>query len=127
MERTMSKAGGFFLLLGGLAVAAYVMPSGNDASEPGIGAGADIAKNSPADERPSLDVAAPKPQPAFRSVAPTPTRAAGPVPTLSAPAVVTITPRPSELPASIRPGCSIPRDCDTLGRELQMELRRIGS
>jgi hypothetical protein len=122
----MSKAGGFFLILGGLAVAAYVMPSGNDANEPDTARGTDVAKTSPADERPSMDVAAVKPQPAFRSVAPATSRTAEPVPAFSTPVVVTIAQRPSDPSAASPRAAPIPKDRDTLARELQKELKRVG-
>jgi hypothetical protein len=121
----MSKAGGLFLILGGLAVAAYVMPSGNDASDPEALRGTDVTKSAPADERPRLDIAA-APQPAFRPIAPTPTRVAEPIPAFSTPVVVTITQRASEPPAASSRAAPIPRDRDTLARELQKELKRVG-
>ena len=122
----MSKASGLFLILGGLAVAAYVMPSVNDASEPDAARGTDVAKSSPAGERPSLDIAAVNPQPAYRSIAPATTRTAEPVPAFSAPVVVTIAQRPSEPSAAPPRATAIPRDRDTLARELQKELKRVG-
>src|SRR5436190_23656182 len=122
----MSKASGLILILGGLAVAAYVMPSTNDASEPNAARGTDVAKSSPAGERPSLDIAAVNPQPAYRSIAPATTRNAEPIPAFSAPVVVTIAQRPSEPSAAPPRATSIPRDRDTLARELQKELRRVG-
>jgi hypothetical protein len=124
----MSKASGLFLILGGLAVAMYVMPSDDDASVLGAAAGTDVAKTSQADEPRSFDVTAIRPQPAFRTVAPAPTRTAEAVavPAFSAPVVVTITQRPSEPPAAMLRAAPIPRDRDTLTRELQKELRRVG-
>src|SRR5262245_8898548 len=122
----MSKVGGFFLVVGGLAVAAYVMASVNDTSDLGASRGTDVAKSPPVDERPSLNIAAAKPQPAFRPVATTTARAAEPVPSFSTPVVVTITQRPSEPAAALPRAAPIPRDRDTLARELQKELRRVG-
>jgi Putative peptidoglycan binding domain len=122
----MSKASGLFLILGGLAVAAYVMPSGNDASETGAAGRTNVAKDSQADERPSLDVAAIRPQPAYRPVAAATARAAEPVPAFSTPVVVTITQRPSEPSAASPRAAPIARDRDTLTRELQKELKRVG-
>jgi putative peptidoglycan binding protein len=120
----MSKAGGLFLILGGLAVAAYGIAAGNDASVPGAAAGTDEVKTSPADEARSFDVAAViRPQPAFR---PAPTRKAEAVPAFSTPIVVTITQRPSEPSAPSTRPASIPKDRDTLTRELQKELKRVG-
>src|ERR1700680_1016444 len=106
----MSKASGLFLILGGLAVSAYVMPWGNDLSEPGAARGTDVAKTSQAQERPVLDVAAVRPQPAFRPVAPATARAAEPIPAFSAPVVVTITQRPSEPSTASPRAAPIPRD-----------------
>jgi hypothetical protein len=53
-------------------------------------------------------------------------RAAEPVPAFSTPVVVTIAQRPSEPPAAPSRAAPIPRDRDTLARELQKELRRVG-
>ena len=92
----MSKASGLVLLVAGLAAAAYVVPSVNDTGEPNAARGNDVATNSPAGERPSLDIAAVNPQPAYRSIAPVTTRTAEPVPAFSTPVVVTIAQRPSE-------------------------------
>ena len=122
----MSKASGLILILGGLAVAAYVMPSTNDASEPDAARGTDVSKSSPAGERPSLDIAAVNPQPAYRSIAPATTPNAEPIPAFSAPIVVTIAQRPSEPSAAPPRATAIPRDRDTLARELQKELKRVG-
>ena len=122
----MSKASGLILILGGLAVAAYVMPSSNDASEPDTARGTDVVKSSPAGERPSLGIAAVNPQPAFRSIAPPTTRTAEPVPAFSPPVVVTIAQRPSEPSAAPPRAAPIPKDRDTLARELQKELKRVG-
>src|SRR5947209_15657502 len=122
----MSKASGLFLILGGLAVAVYVMPSVNDAGEPDAARGNDVATSSPAGERPSLDIAAVNPQPAYRSIAPVTTRTAEPVPAFSTPVVVTIAQRPSDPSAAPPRAAAIPRDRDTLARELQKELKRVG-
>jgi hypothetical protein len=122
----MSKASGLFLILGGLAVAVYVVPSTNDASEPEAARGTDVAKSSPAGERPSLDIASVNPQPAYRPIAPATTRTAEPVPAFSAPVVVTIAQRPSEPSAAPTRATAIPKDRDTLARELQKELKRVG-
>jgi hypothetical protein len=49
-----------------------------------------------------------------------------PLPTFSTPVVVTITQRSSEPPAALPRAAPIPRDRDTLARELQKELKRVG-
>jgi peptidoglycan hydrolase-like protein with peptidoglycan-binding domain len=122
----MSKAGGLVLILGGLAVAAYVMPSDNDASGPDAAGQVDVAKSARADERPSQDLTVPRPQPAFRPLASATARAAEPVPAFSAPVVVTVAPRPSEVAGAQPRATAIPKDRDALARELQKELRRVG-
>jgi len=73
--------------------------------------------------RPAL--VAPIPTPAYRPI-PVPTRAADPGATYSAPVVVTLVPRAGEaLPPPVS-GSPIPKDRDTLTRELQKELKRVG-
>ena len=91
-ELTMSKAAGLFLILSGLTVAAYGIPSDKDASEPEV---------------------------ASRT-------AATPVPAFATPVVVTIAQRPSVPPAAPPRAAPILRDRDTLARELQKELKRVG-
>src|SRR5258708_6448997 len=88
----MSKAGGLFLILGGLAVAAYGIFSDNNPTEP------EIARRA----------------------------AAQPLPAYSVPVVVAIAHRPSEPPASPPRAGPIPKGRDTLARELQKELKRVG-
>ena len=127
----MSKAGGLVLILGGLAVAAYVMPSDDDRSGPEAAGRVDVAKTSRVDERPSQhmpsqDMAVPKPQPAFRPIPSATARAAEPVPAFSAPVVVTITQRSSEPAGAPTRAAAVPRDRDALTRELQKELKRVG-
>jgi putative peptidoglycan binding protein len=113
----MSKAGGLFLILGGLAIAAYGIASDNDASESKAEGEIGLAKNSQADERPIPNVAA---------LARTTTRATKPVAAFATPVVVTITQRLSEPPATSPRAAEIPKDRDTLARELQKELKRVG-
>ena len=88
----MSKAAGLFLILSGLTVAAYGIPSDKDASEPEV---------------------------ASRT-------AATPVPAFATSVVVTIAQRPSMPPAAPPRAAPILRDRDTLARELQKELKRVG-
>ena len=52
----MSKAGGLVLILGGLAVAAFVLPRDDDASGPDAGRQTDFAKSARVDERPGQDI-----------------------------------------------------------------------
>ena len=123
----MSKAAGFVLILGGLAVAAYVMPPDNDANGPDGAGQTEVAKSSRVAEVASQDtVVVPKPQPAFRPIASATARAAEPVPAFSAPVVVTIPQRPSEASPVPSRAAAVPRDRDALARELQRELRRVG-
>ena len=122
----MSKAGGLVLIASGLAVAAYAMTSDNDASGPNAAGQITVAKSTSVNERPGLDVTVPKPQPVFRPSAPASARAAEPAPGFSAPVVVNVAPRPSEVLAAQPRATAIPRDRDALARELQKELRRVG-
>jgi hypothetical protein len=48
------------------------------------------------------------------------------VPAFSAPVVVTVAQRPSEPPTQVPQRVVVPKDRDTLTRELQKELRRVG-
>jgi hypothetical protein len=102
------------------------MRSDNDASGPGTVGQVDVAKSMRVAELPSQDLVVTKPQPAFRPMAPATARAAEPMPAFSAPVVVTITQRPIEPPTAPPRASAIPRDRDTLTRELQKELRRVG-
>ena len=112
----MSKASGIVLIAAGLAVAAYVLPSG-DLTEADFARVTDVTKPPTADNSTRV-VIPPEPKPAIRPKQ----AAAEPVPPFSAPVVVTIAQRPSE-PAKAAP---MPRDRDAIGRELQKELRRVG-
>jgi hypothetical protein len=122
----MSKTGGLVLILGGLTVAAYVMSSDNDASGPDAAGQIDVAKTARVDVRPSADLVVPKPQPAFRPIASASARAAEPLSGFSAPVVVTVAPRPTEVTAAQSRPAAVPKDRDALARELQKELRRVG-
>jgi peptidoglycan hydrolase-like protein with peptidoglycan-binding domain len=62
----------------------------------------------------------------LRPIEPATARAAEPVPAFSTPVVVTIPHRPSERAAAPSRTSAIPGDRDTLTRELQKELRRVG-
>jgi hypothetical protein len=116
----MSKAGGLLLVMGGLAIAAYALPSSLETAEPEPAAQTSIAKTPNGNERVSQAVVAPQPQPAVRPSTP------ATVPSFSAPVVVTIAPRSSEPGAASQKSASIPKDRDSLARELQKELRRVG-
>jgi hypothetical protein len=126
----MSKASGFVLLVAGLAAAAYVVPWTSDTSEPDqLPSFSDAAKLLPARGASEVAVVTPEPQPSARP-APPPVEAAPqrtPVPSFSAPVVITLAQRPSE-PAAPMPQKTgaLPRDRDAIGRELQKELKRVG-
>src|SRR5262249_7094987 len=84
----------------------------------------EVAKNTENAEHPAANVAVPGPQPAIRPA----TRVARTEPpsSPSAPVVVTLTPRLND-PALAPPRlAAIPKDRDSLARELQQELRRVG-
>jgi hypothetical protein len=117
----MSKASGIVLIAAGIAVAAYVLPSG-DLTEADFARVSDVTKPPAADNATRVVIVPPEPKPAIRPQQ----AAAEPVPPFSAPVVVTIAQRPSEpnpMPAKAAP---MPRDRDAIGRELQKELRRVG-
>jgi hypothetical protein len=113
----MSKASGIVLIAAGIAVAAYVLPSG-ELTEADFARDSDVTKPPASDNANRVVIVPPEPKPAIRPQQ----AAAEPVPPFSAPVVVTIAQRPSE-PARAAP---MPRDRDAIGRELQKELRRVG-
>ena len=114
----MSKVSGFTFIAGGLAIALYGLASGIETSDGAPAAQAGIVKTSSDDMRPDRAVA-------VASRLSTPAAASGP--TFSAPVVVTIAPRSSEpLVALSQKAAFIPKDRDSLARELQKELRRVG-
>jgi hypothetical protein len=121
----MSKASGFVLLMAGVAAAAYVLPLGSDTSVSDLlPRFTDLAKLPPPNK--AREVAAVTPE-----LAEAPPVAAAPerplVPSFSTPVVVTIAQRPSEPPAPTpHKAGPFPRDRDTIGRELQKELKRVG-
>ncbi len=119
-ELASSWASGVILILSGLAVAAYGMPSGNDAPASAlqtvIGHSAEAGQSADQDRRVVASLPA-------RSAAGPSARAAE---SASTPVVVTVIPRPSE-PTAVPPRtAAIPRDREALARELQKELRRVG-
>jgi hypothetical protein len=119
----MSKATGVVLILSGFAVATYMLPEGDPVAPEIAASRTDVAKSSVVEVQPSAaaEMTVPPPRPAFR---PIPPAARTSEPAVSAPVVVTVQ-RPSDgSPVSSR--VSIPRDRDTLVRELQKELRRVG-
>lgn len=122
----MSKTTGVMLILSGVAVAAYALSEG-DTGDPMISvAQTDAVKSGVGDAQPGAPgqlMVAPEPRPAFRPIPSMRTPDAAPA--VSAPVVVTVAQRPAEAPP-VAPRASIPRDRDTLVRELQKELRRVG-
>jgi hypothetical protein len=127
----MSKASGFVLLVAGLAAAAYVVvPWASDMSEPDLlPSFSNAAKLLPASGASEVAVVAPEPQPNAQPVPP-PIAAAPerpPVPSFSAPVVITLAQRPNESAAPMpQKAGTLPRDRDAIGRELQKELKRVG-
>ena len=111
----MSAAGRFFLLILGLSVAAYMMPSDKMPSETGTDL-TDLLDQWPQESQgsnmatsgKSTTVNRPE-EPSFAIVEPT---------------VVTITERPVD--RSMALGQPVPRGRDAIGRELQTELKRVG-
>ena len=122
-----SRASGVVLILSGLTLAAYAMPSGAGSGAPGPALKGYIGDHAAADRRPSRDETAATRQAAAVVIDPPPAARAEPAPAFSTPIVVTIAPRPSEAPAAAaRRTASVPSDRDGLARELQKELRRVG-
>ena len=110
----MSKAAGVLLIVSGLGLAAFAM-------FPEVaGHGSDAARR--VEEAKIVEpVAVPHPQPALRTTAAPRLEAAPPG---SAPVIVTLAPRSGDaVPLRM---AAIPRDRDSLARELQKELRRVG-
>ncbi|TMJ71217.1 MAG: hypothetical protein E6G91_12960 [Alphaproteobacteria bacterium] len=106
----MSKTAGLVLILSGLAVAGYGLSEPLDRSQQ-----TDIAKPPATERAADRAVAVSEVRPAFRRPA-----------YFEAPAeVVFVAPRSRELPSPSQ-RLAIPRDRDTLARELQKELRRVG-
>ena len=93
----MSKASGIVLIAAGIAVAAYVLPSG-ELTEADFARVSDVTKPPAADNANRVVIVPPEPKPAIRPQQ----AAAEPVPPFSAPVVVTIAQRPSE-PAKAAP------------------------
>jgi peptidoglycan hydrolase-like protein with peptidoglycan-binding domain len=128
----MSKANGLILILSGLAVAAYALPQVDLGDQEPTGQRTDAAKAIIKEERAHLAapaIVAPEPRPAFRPVAVSRPTVAGPAssaPVFSAPVVVTVVQHPGEPAPSAPQRVVIPKDRDTLTRELQKELRRVG-
>ena len=118
----MRKAAGVVLILAGLGLAAFAMSSefavrGSDAARR-----VEEAKTTRAEAQQIVEpLAVPRPQPVLRpAAAPRPEAA----PSGSAPVIVTLAPRSGEAAPSRT--AAIPRDRDSLTRELQKELRRVG-
>jgi hypothetical protein len=124
----MSKAGGFVLVLAGLAAAAYVLPSA-DTGDGDFLHFTEVAKTLPS----RIPVASPALAPRVAAASETPpvakvelTRPADAKPSFSTPVVVTIAQRANEPSGMLQQATSVPRDRDGIGRELQKELKRVG-
>jgi hypothetical protein len=114
------------LILSGLAVAAYAIPSGSGSSAPQSALQADIGNGPLVGQPPSQDLSVLARLAGFRPIPSATARAAEPVPAFSAPVVVTITQRSSEPAGAPTRAAAVPRDRDALTRELQKELKRVG-
>lgn len=127
----MSKASGFVLILAGLAAAAYGLPSGTDPGDLELPQFSDVAKTLPdvgsSPNAPVQVVAVPEARSEARPATPSPAPvvARPPPATMPAPIVVTLAPRHSE-PTPAAKHSPMLRDRDTIGRELQKELKRVG-
>src|SRR5262245_2397583 len=125
----MSKTSGFVLLAAGLAAAAYVLPWGGDTGGPDlIVPFTDATRLLPASGASEVAVVAPEPHTYVEPAPPaTPAQERQAVPPFSAPVVITLAQRPSEPSApSLHNAGVLPRDRDSLARELQKELKRVG-
>jgi peptidoglycan hydrolase-like protein with peptidoglycan-binding domain len=111
----MGKAGGLVLILSGLAVAVYGIAEPAD-----FGEQTDVAKSTFTERPASRPILVSEARPAFR-----PRASAESVSRFSPQVVVTVAPRTSELLAPPQ-RLAIPKDRDTLAREIQKELRRVG-
>jgi len=118
----MSKMAGVVLILSGLAVAVYGLSSEEDANGSDAARLLEVAKNPKVAATDTQS--APLPQPAMRSAASA--ARIEPVPASSPPVVVMLPPRPSDTAAALPRTAAIPKDRDSLARELQKELRRVG-
>jgi hypothetical protein len=112
----MSRVSGFTLVAGGLAIGLYGLAAEVQTSDGASAVQAGIVTTSGDDKRPDRPVV-------VASQFSTPAAASG-LP-FSAPVVVTMAPRPSE-PRAAPKAAFVPQDRDTLARELQKELRRVG-
>jgi hypothetical protein len=128
----MSKASGFVLILAGLAAAAYGLPSGTDPGDLELPQFSEVAKTPPdvgsSPKAPVQVAAAPEARSEARPVPPSPAPVVARLPaaTMPAPIVVTLAPRHSEPAAPAARPSPLLRDRDTIGRELQKELKRVG-
>src|SRR5215475_6306128 len=116
----MTKTAGVVLILSGLGCAAFAL------SSEVARIGSDVARwveeaKIPPEAKVAAPAALPHPQPVPRKAAAPRPEAAPPA---SAPVIVTLAPRSTDAVASRT--AAIPRDRDSLARELQKELRRVG-
>jgi len=110
----MSKAAGVVLIVSGLGLAAFAIT-------PEVAVRSSDAARRVEEAKIVEPVAVPHPQPALRTTAAPRLEAAPPG---SAPVIVTLAPRSGDaVPLRM---AAIPRDRDSLARELQKELRRVG-
>src|SRR5262245_7827306 len=115
----MSKTAGVVLILGGLGLAAFAMSSEVAVNGSDPPRRAEGEKTTRVEASAIEDGAVPRPQPVLRRRAAADSKPGG-----SAPVVVTLAPRSGDAAASRT--VAIPRDRDSLARELQKELRRVG-
>src|SRR5262249_30583461 len=110
----------------GFGAAAYIAVPRGDTSVPELPQEIGLVSTAPViASRPAAP--APIPQPAYRPVQPAPAAAVEPViPPFSAPVVVHLAQRRGGEAASAPKAQPVPRDRDSLARELQKELKRVG-
>jgi hypothetical protein len=117
----MSKTAGVVLILGGLGLAAFAMSPEVALMGQGAARRAEDGKITTAEAKVAEPVAVPRAQPVLRRAAVPRPEAAHPN---SAPVIVTLAPRSQD--AGVARVAAIPKDRDSLARELQKELRRVG-
>ena len=122
-ELPMSKMAGVVLILSGLALAAYGLSSEEDANGSNAARRIEVAKHIGVQVTPAADAPAPLPQSALRAAA---SAARSEPASASPPVVVTLAPRPSDAAHAPSRMVAIPKDRDSLARELQKELKRVG-
>jgi hypothetical protein len=118
----MSKMAGVVLILSGLVLAAYGLSSEEDWNGSDAARRVEVAKHIGVQMTPADNTPAPLSQSTMRAAS---AARSEPAPA-STPVVVTLAPRPSDAANAPSRMVAIPKDRDSLARELQKELKRVG-